>query len=351
MNQMIKSKVAVGQKCCKTFKVFKVVTLLLFFVIFSMNATGNAVFIETNVSKFKYETISESAFEVGVSVNSNTFSNSYEMPYDPTGHENSRTKKEALQKQKKQISGIVVDENSLPIIGANVVELSTSNGTITDINGRFSLTVEDSAIIRISYIGYIDLDISTEGKYVFNITLQESAEEIDEVVVVGYGTQKKISVTGSISQISTDNVLKISTPNIANAISGKMPGIITRQSSGEPGYDAAQVYIRGLASLTNNSPLILVDGVERDMNLINAQEVETFTVLKDASATAVYGARGANGVILITTKRGEERKPVVILRSEFASLYALRLPNYINSEKYALLMNEALSFNRQGERW
>jgi TonB-linked SusC/RagA family outer membrane protein len=348
---MTKSKDEADQKCSKTFKVLKVVTFTFFFVIFSINAANNDVFIEANASKFKSETISKSTFEVGVSTNCNILSNSHEKRYDATLHENIKIKEEGLQKEKKQISGAVVDENSLPIIGANIIELGTSNGTITDINGQFSLTVEDPAIIRISYIGYMDLDISTEGRHTFNITLQESTEEFDEVVVVGYGTQKKISVTGSISQISTDNVLKISTPNIANAISGKMPGIITRQSSGEPGYDAAQVYIRGLVSLTNNSPLILVDGVERDMNLINAQEVETFTVLKDASATAVYGARGANGVILITTKRGEEKKPVVVLRTEFASLQALRLPNYINSEKYALLMNEALTFNGQGARW
>lgn len=136
------------------------------------------------------------------------------------------------------------------------------------------------------------------------VKMEVDAQAMEEVVVVGYGKQKKVSVTGALSTIASEEVLKVSTPSLSNALAGQMPGIISRQTSGEPGYDQAQVYIRGIASFGNNNPLVLIDGVERDLNQINAQEVESFTILKDASATAVYGARGANGVILITTKRG-----------------------------------------------
>jgi len=144
---------------------------------------------------------------------------------------------------------------------------------------------------------------------------------------------------------------KTSTPSLSNAIAGKLPGIITRQSIGEPGYDAAEVYIRGLSTFGYNAPLVLIDGVERDMNQINSQEIDSFTILKDASATAVYGVRGANGVIIITTKRGKTGKPQVTFRSEAAALHALRLPEYINAGQYASLMNEALVNNNQAPRW
>ena len=132
-----------------------------------------------------------------------------------------------------------------------------------------------------------------------------------------------------------------STPSLNNAISGKIPGIITRQTSGEPGYDAANIYIRGIGTLGNRNPLVLVDGIERDMSNLNVNEIESFSVLKDASATAVYGVRGANGVILINTKRGTVGKPTVVLRSEVAMLVPQRLPDYINGYEYAQLMNEA----------
>lgn len=350
MGRIIKSKDAEPLKFCLTLKVIKVKLLLIFLGVFPINAVNIFNPYLLNVATHDYRKNHELRYEIRSSSHDEHLSvlNDIRTEYNLTSSE---IEERNTERQAKVIKGIVIDVNSIPIIGANIIELGTSNGTVTDINGQFSLSVDESAKIRVSYIGYIDQEVSVIGNNTFNIILQESSEVIDEVVVVGFGTQKKVSVTGSISQISTDNVLKVSTPNIANAISGRMPGIITRQSSGEPGYDAAQVYIRGLASLTNNSPLVLIDGVERDMNLINAQEIESFTVLKDASATAVYGARGANGVIIITTKRGREEKPIVTLRTELASLHALRLPNYINSEKYALLMNEALILNGQKERW
>lgn len=133
---------------------------------------------------------------------------------------------------------------------------------------------------------------------------------------------------------------KISTPSLSNTLGGQIPGIVTRQAIGEPGYDQAQIYIRGFGTWTNRNPLVLVDGIERDMNTINTEEVESISVLKDASATAVYGVRGANGVILITTKKGNIGKPKITFRTEYAVLTGLRYPDYINAAEYAELVNE-----------
>src|SRR5690606_35860286 len=168
------------------------------------------------------------------------------------------------------------------------------------------------------------------------------SQKLNEVVVVGYGTQKKVSVTGAISEVPVKNLQRIATPSLSTALAGSMPGIVTRQSSGEPGYDGAAVFIRGFGTWANRDTLVLVDGVARDMNNLNTQEIESFTILKDASATAVYGVQGANGVILITTKRGAVGKPRIIFRSEYAALTAMRLPEYINGIEYAALVNEAL---------
>ena len=251
-----------------------------------------------------------------------------------------------------RITGTVSDAFDTLLPGVNVVVQGTNQGTTTDSNGEFSITVPDEeAILVFTFVGYGQQNVAVGQRRILVIKMVESTAEIEEVVVVGYGVQRKVSITGALSQIEAKEILKISTPSMSNAIAGRIPGIITRQSSGEPGYDAAQVYIRGLATWGNTNPLILIDGVERDMNQINAQEIESFTVLKDASATAVYGARGANGVIIITTKRGQMQKPKVILRSEVAMLQPMRLPKYINGQEYAMLMNEAMTYNNKTPMW
>lgn len=255
------------------------------------------------------------------------------------------------QQDKNSVKGKVVDSQNIGLIGVAIKVKESDANAITDVDGRYVIKATPGQTLVFSYIGFKSVERIVPVSRTLDLVMEEDIQDLDEIVVVGYGKQKKLSVSGSLAQIAADDVIKISTPNMANAIAGKMPGIITRQSSGEPGYDAAQVYIRGLATFTNSQPLILIDGVERDMNQINAQEIESFTVLKDASATAVYGARGANGVILITTKRGKLGKPTVILRSEVAVLTALRLPNYINGPEYAQLMNEALTNSGQLPRW
>lgn len=253
--------------------------------------------------------------------------------------------------QQTEIEGKVSDANGVPLPGVNVLVRSTTNGAVTDFDGNYSINALPDAILVFSYLGFETKEISVNNRLIINVQLQESASALDEVMIVGFGTQKKQSVTGSISTISTSEMKKVSTPSLSNALAGKLPGILSRQSSGEPGYDAASLYIRGFGTLGNNSPLILVDGVERDLNNISPEVIESFSILKDASATAVYGVRGANGVILIETKKGRIGPPEITFRTEFASQSNLRLPSYINGAQYAELMNEGLANVGKSSRW
>lgn len=243
------------------------------------------------------------------------------------------------------LHGVVLDETGAPMTGVSIQVKGTARGATTDLEGKFILEIRGTEeVLRVSFVGYNTQELAPGERREITITLTPNEEDqrLNEVVVVGFGTQKKISVTGAISDVPVKNIQRISTPSLSNALAGSMPGIVTRQSSGEPGYDGAAVFIRGFGTWENRSPLILVDGVERDINNLNTQEIESFSILKDASATAVYGVRGANGVVLITTKRGSLGKPRVIFRTENAALTALRLPEYINGVEYAGLMNEAL---------
>ncbi len=266
---------------------------------------------------------------------------------------NSTVSTKQVNEQPILAKGIVIDETGVPLPGVTIRVRGTSTGTITDVDGRFSVYVPaKTSLLEFTYIGYSMVVVkASEAGENMKIQMKEDSKQIEEVVVVGYGKQKKISVTGAVSMAEVKEVVKVATPSLSNAIAGQMPGIISRQSHGEPGYDAAQIYIRGVATWGNQNPLILIDGVERDLNQINAQEVESFTILKDASATAVYGARGANGVILITTKRGKVGKPDVTFRTETAVLTALRRPAYVDGYSYASLMNEARAYNGEDPRW
>jgi TonB-linked SusC/RagA family outer membrane protein len=262
------------------------------------------------------------------------------------------TSKDATTNSEKLIvTGTILAEDGTKLPNVSIAVKDDAAKAFSDQDGVFQLRVAANAVLILSHVGYTTKEVPVNGMKILNITLSPVLDKLNEVVVVGFGKQKKISVTGAVSSISTKEISKVSTPAISNAIAGKLPGIITRQASGEPGYDAAQVFIRGLATFGSNAPLILIDGVERGLNQINAQEVESFTILKDASATAVYGVRGANGVILINTKRGALGKPSITFRSEVASLAALRLPEYINGGEFASLMNEARINNNRAPRW
>lgn len=246
--------------------------------------------------------------------------------------------------QNRQVSGHVVDAKGEEIIGASVLEKGTTNGVITDFSGNFKITVAPKAVLLISYVGYKSQEVVVGNQSQLTITLVEDTEVLDEVVVVGYGAQKKESVVGAISQVSSKELLKSPAANISQAIAGKIPGVITSQTSGAPGSDDMKIYIRGRASFAgDNQPLILVDGVEREFSQIAPDDIETISTLKDASATAVYGVRGANGVMLITTKRGKQQKPTVSLTANWQIQSPTREDTYLDSYRSVVLLEEALA--------
>ncbi len=210
-----------------------------------------------------------------------------------------------VQQQKKTITGKVVDTNGVSIIGANIIEVGTTNGTVTDIDGNFSLDVAEDAVIRISYIGYVDQQINTAGKTNFNIVLQEDIKALEAVVVVGYGSARRGDLTGSISSVQGSALINRSTQQLSTAMQGQVAGVQVTRNNGGPG-SSATVRIRGITTLSNNDPLVIVDGVPSSLNDVMASDVETMTVLKDAAAASIYGSRAAAGVILITTKRAKD---------------------------------------------
>lgn len=252
---------------------------------------------------------------------------------------------QSLFAQSRQVTGVVKDPAGETIIGASVLEKGTTNGTITDFDGNFSLNVTgDKAVLIISYVGYQTQEISVAGKKSLVVTLAEDTETLEEVVVVGYGAQKKESVVGAISQVSSKELLSSPAANVSQAIAGKISGVITTQTSGAPGADDTQINIRGRATFAGDgSPLILVDGVERSFSQIAPDDIESISVLKDASATAVYGVRGANGVMLITTKRGKEQKPEVNLTANWQIQSPTRENTYLDSYQSVMLLEEALA--------
>ena len=248
----------------------------------------------------------------------------------------------ARAQQTQGISGLILDIEGRPMVGVTVVVKDTTRGTTSGFDGHYEMDgLTPGATIVFSFLGYQTEEVVYQGQTVQNIVMRQASTEMEDVVVVGYGTQKKESVTGALSGVKPQVLERTATVSLSNSIGGAMPGIITRQSTSEPGNDSAAIFIRGMGTWQNRNPLILVDGVERDMNLINVAEIESVTVLKDASATAVYGVRGANGVILINTKKGRMGKPQVVFRTEFASLHGLRFPQYISGYEFASLMNEA----------
>lgn len=245
--------------------------------------------------------------------------------------------------QQKTIKGIVVDATGEPLIGVNVSVKGTTIGIITDIDGKYTLEVPTNATLVFSYIGYRTQELSVGNQTTINITMQEDTQNIDEVVVVGYGVQKKETVTGSVSTLKGDDLVKSPVANLSNAIAGKMSGVVTYQRSGEPGYDGATIRIRGSNTLGNNDPLIVIDGVAAragGLERLDPNEIETMSVLKDASA-AIYGARAANGVILITTKKGRAgKKPEFTYSFNQGWSKPTNLPEMCDAVEYSELMNE-----------
>lgn len=254
-------------------------------------------------------------------------------------------KTESTQQAKKRtITGTVTaSDNNEPVIGASVWLKNSSIGAVTDIDGKYSITVEGiGGVLEISYMGYKKQEVAIADQKVINIVLSPDTEVLDEVVVVGYGSQKKESVVGAISTLDIKK-LKVPGASISNVLAGQLSGVVAMSRSGEPGKSSsADFYIRGVSSFKGTStPLVLVDGIERDLDLVDTDDIATFSILKDASASAVYGVRGANGVILITTKKGEVGKPAINVRTEFGFTSPTKRPEMTNSAQWAELYNEA----------
>ena len=240
-----------------------------------------------------------------------------------------------------QYVGKVLDIDGLPVPGATVsLKSDPTKGASTNVDGEYVLTATPSDVFIFSCIGYETIEVEA-SKHQKIVIMKPNQEFLDEVVVVGYGTQKKVSVVGAVSTIDVKAIRSVPAPSISQALVGKVPGLVSRQVSGEPGQDQAFLYIRGMSTWGDNTPIVIVDGIERDLNSLNTAEIETITFLKDATATSIYGIRGANGVVIITTRRGDVGAPKVSLRSEFACLSGMRFPDFINSGEYAELWNEA----------
>lgn len=247
------------------------------------------------------------------------------------------------QTDRRTVRGVVFDEEGEALPGVNVVVKGTTTGIVTDFNGRYSLEVADeNSVLTFSYIGFNKQDVKVGRRQTIDVTLTEATAEMEEVLVVGYGAQKKESITGAISAIRTDDLKKSSAVNLSNALSGRISGLTIVQSSGMPGNDNAAIYLRGAATTNSSNPLILIDGVPRDnISVLDPNEIESVSVLKDASATSVFGVRGANGVIIVTTKRGETGKMQLSLNMETSFQSFTRTPEKLESWDYMRLKNEA----------
>ena len=245
--------------------------------------------------------------------------------------------------QNLQVTGVVTDVNNEPLIGATVRLTEGTSGTITDIDGKFILQVPNLKVtLEISYIGYQTKSVSLKGMNSVVVKLLEEQTELDEVIVVAYGVQKKESVVGSIAQVGGDDIVQSGIAKVSNALTGKLSGVTTVQPNGQPGKNNTQIYIRGVSGWSGSDPLMLVDGVERDFYDMDPNEIETVSVLKDASATAVFGSKGANGVILVTTKRGKTGMP----KFNVSASYGLSRPSvdidHIDSYTTMSMRNEAI---------
>lgn len=249
------------------------------------------------------------------------------------------------QQSQRIIMGKITDMKGETIIGANIVEKGTTNGTTTDMDGNFTLKLSSTSVLEISYIGYITKEIKVANKSTFNIQLQEDLQSLEEVLIVGYGTQKKVSLSGSVVSIKGDETVKSPSMNVINTLTGRLPGVIINSRSDEPGRESIDLLIRGRSTIGNSSPLYIIDGVERStLGQLSPQDIESFTILKDASA-AIYGARSANGVVLVTTKRGSEGKPTISLSFNQGYTQPTRKPILGDAYTFAKIWNETLEYD------
>ncbi len=252
----------------------------------------------------------------------------------------------------KTVSGVVISaSDNQPLIGVSVLVKGTSTGTMTDIDGKYSLNVKSGSTIIFSYIGYVKQEISTTGKNVINVTMKEDAQALDEVVVIGYGVQKKKLSTGATLQVKGDELAKMNTTSPLQALQGKTPGVTISSTSGQPGSDM-KVVIRGLGTVGNSGPLYVIDGIEGDISVLNASDIQSIDILKDAASAAIYGAQAANGVVLVTTKQGQSGKGQVSFDAYYGVQNVVRKAKMLNADEYKIIMDEqALNSGSSAFNW
>ena len=232
-----------------------------------------------------------------------------------------------------QLTGLVTDAANEPIIGASVVEKGTTNGVITDFDGNFALSVSPKATIIISYVGYATQEVPVNGKTNIRVTLKEDTEMLDEVVVVGYGTMKKSDMTGAISSVDVDDLVKRTTTNPAEALQGKIAGVNIMKAGGNAGA-GVQVKIRGVKTFGDNQPLYIIDGFPGDIENVNPQDIQSMEVLKDGAAAAIYGSVAANGVIIVTTKNGKKGDMKIDFSTYVSFTSVAKKLELLNAEEY-----------------
>ena len=246
--------------------------------------------------------------------------------------------------QDSTLRGTVKDMAGTPLIGVNVIQKGTTNGTVTDVDGSFSIKVPAKAAVVFTYIGFSAQEVVWDGASAMNVVMQEDTELLDEVIVVGYGVQRKVSNTASVSSVNGEDLTSSPVANINNSIVGRVPGILSFQNSGEPGSDAASLRIRGIGTTGNANALLVIDGIPQNYNSLsklNSDEIESISILKDAAAVAPYGIGGANGVILVTTKRGIEGKIGINYNGYYGVQQPTALPKFLDAYGYASKLNEA----------
>ncbi|SEJ16143.1 TonB-linked outer membrane protein, SusC/RagA family [Dyadobacter sp. SG02] len=265
------------------------------------------------------------------------------LTHTENGHEQeTRAEEDNELRLERKVQGKVQDDKGEALPGVSILIKGTQRGTVTDAEGNFELGVADSGEPLIfSYVGYISQEIAIGNQTRIDVVLSADTRTLDEMVVVAYGTQKKATMTGAVATINTKEIKQSPAANLAVTLAGRLPGLFAQQTSGEPGRDATLLFMRGRGTLNGSSPIILVDGVERELTSIDPNEVESISILKDASSTALFGVRGANGVILVTTKRGVETTPTIALSIERGVQDFTRRPSRVDSYEWAKLKNEA----------
>lgn len=246
------------------------------------------------------------------------------------------------QQKTRSLTGVIKDSNGEPIIGASVIEVGTTNGTVSDLNGKFTLSSVRGNEIQLSFIGYITQTVKIGNKTQFNLILKEDTQTLNEVVVVGFGTQKKVNLTGSVETVDSKTLENRPIRSATDALQGAVSGITIQSGSGQPG-EFSSLKIRGNTSINSGGALVIIDGLPGDINHVAPQDIETISVLKDAASAAIYGARAAEGVVLITTKQGKSEKPRIEYNGNFSFNTPTRLPKSNDAYSHALLSNEAFT--------